>query len=117
MYINCIPCYILLTDIPDLMNSVKNNSNKDGEGGGASGSGEGGENGKMEVDKSPSKKGTPSKRKRKQDPEEVSDEDTPPSKKQRKPVCKYGAKCYQTNSKHREEFDHPWVSSLSPLIF
>ena len=95
------------------MNSVKNNS-KDGKGGGASGSGSGV---KMEVEESPKKKGSPSKKKRKRDPEEVvgdsDDEDShaPPSKRQGKPVCKYGAKCYQTNPKHREEFDHPWVSS------
>ena len=32
----------------------------------------------------------------------------PPSKRRKKTVCKYGAKCYQTGTRHREQFDHPW---------
>ena len=32
----------------------------------------------------------------------------PPSKKRKKPQCKYGAKCYQTGTRHREQFHHPW---------
>ena len=34
---------------------------------------------------------------------------TPVAKRAKKPVCKYGPKCYQGNEKHMEEFDHPWV--------
>ena len=36
------------------------------------------------------------------------DSRAPPSKKRKKPLCKYGAKCYQTSARHREQFDHPW---------
>ena len=37
----------------------------------------------------------------------------PPSKRRKKTVCKYGAKCYQTG---REQFDHPWdVSGVHKL--
>ena len=32
----------------------------------------------------------------------------PPSKKRKNPLCKYGAKCYQTGARHREQFGHPW---------
>ena len=48
------------------------------------------------------------------------DSKPPPSKKtssskkgspiKKKPVCKYGPKCFQTSTKHKEQFDHPWVS-------
>ena len=30
-----------------------------------------------------------------------------PVKRRKKPLCKYGDKCYQTGSRHREQFDHP----------
>ena len=36
------------------------------------------------------------------------DSRAPPSKKRKKLLCKYGAKCYQTSARHREQFDHPW---------
>lgn len=32
----------------------------------------------------------------------------PASKRPKKTPCKYGAKCYQTGARHREQFDHPW---------
>ena len=36
------------------------------------------------------------------------DSETPPTKKQKKLLCKYGAKCYQSSAKHKEQFEHPW---------
>ena len=30
-----------------------------------------------------------------------------PVKRRKKPLCKYGDKCYQSGSRHREQFDHP----------
>ena len=36
------------------------------------------------------------------------DSGVPQSKKRKKPLCKYGAKCYQTGVRHGEQFDHPW---------
>ena len=35
------------------------------------------------------------------------DSKPPPSKRKKKPVCKYGTRCYQTGARHREQFDHP----------
>ena len=54
--------------------------------------------------KSPAK-ATGSKRSR----EEVEHSESPATKKRKRPVCKYGPNCYQTGSKHKEAFDHPWV--------
>ena len=34
--------------------------------------------------------------------------------KGKKPICKYGVKCYQKSHEHREKFAHPWVS---PTLF
>ena len=42
------------------------------------------------------------------DSDEPDSSGAPPSKKRKKPLCKYGAKCYQTGTRHREQFDHPW---------
>lgn len=54
--------------------------------------------------KSPAK-GRGSKRSR--DKDDISE--TPVAKKGKKPVSKYSPKCYQTGSKHKEAFNHPWV--------
>jgi hypothetical protein len=43
------------------------------------------------------------KRKRITSDEESSDSDT----EQKKPLCKYGEKCYQKNSYHLQKFRHP----------
>ena len=58
----------------------------------------------MDVGVSPKK--TPTKKRK----PESRDDDSEPAPKRSKPVCKYGPKCYQTNAKHREEFEHPLVS-------
>ncbi|XP_061196299.1 DNA ligase 3-like [Saccostrea echinata] len=42
------------------------------------------------------------------------DSETTPSKKS-KPMCKYGAECYQTNPKHLEQFCHP--PKILPNVF
>ena len=58
---------------------------------------------KVKKGKTTPKKAAPTKR-------DASGVDTPPSsKRQRRPECKFGPKCYQTNPKHKEEFYHPWV--------
>ncbi len=75
-------------DIPDLMTSVAQAS---GSGGGS------------DCDTIASPKKTPTKRKL--------EGNAKPSPKRSKPVCKYGPKCYQTNPKHMEEFEHPWASN------
>ena len=39
----------------------------------------------------------------------VNQSGTTPSKEGRKPLCKYGVKCYQKNREHLDKFYHPWV--------
>lgn len=62
--------------------------------------------------KSPVKKSTKSPAKgrgskRSRDKDGISE--IPVAKKGKKPACKYGPKCYQTGSEHKEAFNHPWV--------
>ena len=62
--------------------------------------------------KSPVKKSTKSPTKgrgskRSRDKDDISE--VPVAKKGKKPVCKYGPKCYQTGSEHKETFNLPWV--------
>ena len=52
---------------------------------------------------------SPAKRVMKRKAEAISEESVSPSKR-RKPDCKFGASCYQTNPKHKRDFNHPPVS-------
>ena len=45
--------------------------------------------------------------------EERFDSEVPAAKERKRSVCKYGPKCYQKDQRHKEKYDHPWVSWLA----
>ena len=57
-------------------------------------------------DKPTSSSGTKRPHRQEENPTIGATGSTPPSKKP-KPMCKYGAKCYQKSTDHRSKFAHP----------
>lgn len=69
-------------------------------------------------DDSPGPSGpSPVRVKRKRDKDQSDTSTSAPPTKRPKPVCKYGPTCYQKGRQHREQFEHPWVSSCYTSLY
>ena len=103
------PPFLPPADIPGLVPAKKDGGEGEEE------NGDDDDGGDMDVEvHAPAASATGTKRKRAAASTDQSDESPGKSPaKRRKPVCKYGPKCYQKSRAHKEQFDHPWVSKLT----